>query len=128
MDDRELLSAFEACTFPPGEFHHREHVRLGWLYLKEKPLVEALSAFATGLRRFATHGGAAAKYHETVTFAFLFLIHERMQREEFETFDAFAAANPDLFTWKPSILDRYYRAATLDSELARRTFVMPDAV
>jgi hypothetical protein len=28
--------------------------------------------------------------------------------------------------WKPSILDRYYSAETLRSELARKTFVMPD--
>lgn len=127
MTDREFVASFEACTFPPGDFHHREHVRLAWVYLREKPLVDALTAFANSLRRFATNAGAAAKYHETVTFAFLFLIHERMQRAEFQTFDGFAAANPDLFAWKPSILDRYYSAATLGSELARRTFVMPDA-
>jgi hypothetical protein len=61
-----------------------------------------------------------------VTFAFLFLIHERMQRHVAATFDDFAAANADLFAW-PSVLDRYYSAETLRSELARRTFVMPDA-
>lgn len=32
----------------------------------------------------------------------------------------------DLLAWQPSILDRYYRAETLDSDRARRTFVMPD--
>lgn len=126
MDDREFLSAFEACTFPPDSFRHREHVRLGWLYLKERPLLDALTAFATSLKRFATHAGAAAKYHETITFAFLFLIHERMQQADLPTFDEFAEANPDLFAWNPSILERYYSAERLESELAKRTFVMPD--
>lgn len=126
MTDAEFVAAFESCRFPPGDFHHREHVRLAWIYLNGRPLLEALTRFAESLRRFATNAGAAAKYHETVTFAFLFLIHERMQRQAAATFDDFAAANEDLFAW-PSILGRYYSAETLRSELARRTFVLPDA-
>lgn len=126
MSDAQFVAAFEACTFPPADFHHREHVRLAWIYLNGRPLLEALTRFAASLKRFATNAGAAAKYHETVTFAFLFLIHERMQRHVAVTFDDFAAANEDLFAW-PSVLDRYYSAETLRSELARRTFVLPDA-
>jgi len=126
MSDSEFVSAFESCVFPPDEFHHREHVRLAWIYLDRNPLLDALTRFAESLRRFATNAGAAAKYHETITFAFLFLIHERMQRGAAATFDEFAAANADLVTWKPSVLERYYSPETLGSELARRTFVMPD--
>ena len=42
------------------------------------------------------------------------------------TLEAFAAANMDLLSSRPSILDRYYRAGTLASERARRSFVLPD--
>jgi hypothetical protein len=49
-----------------------------------------------------------------------------MARSSASTFDDFAEQNEDLLAWKPSILDRYYNAETLRSELARRTFVMPD--
>ena len=125
MTDAEFTAAFEACTIET--FHHREHVRLAWIYLNGRPLLEALPHFAESLQRFAASRGATGLYHETITFAFLFLIHERMQRREAATFDEFAAANADLFAWKPSILDRYYSPETLRSELARRTFVMPDA-
>lgn len=45
-----------------------------------------------------------------------------------ETFEAFAARNPDLLAWKPSILDRYYDPEILRSERARRVFVMPGGV
>ena len=38
----------------------------------------------------------------------------------------FARENPDLLTWRPSVLDRYYTAETLGSELARQVFVLPD--
>ncbi len=40
----------------------------------------------------------------------------------------FARQNPDLFTWRPGILERYYRAETLQSDLARRVFLMPDSL
>jgi hypothetical protein len=124
-DDRAFVAQFEACTLPPREFDHRNHVRLAWLYLNEAPLLEALARFRTSLQRYAGSLGASAKYHETITFAFLFLIHERMQCDARATFDAFAAAHPDLFE---PILLRYYRAETLASDLARRSFVLPDAV
>lgn len=123
MDDREFVCAFEDCTLPPALFPHRAHVRLAWIYLREEPLLAALSRFVTSLKRYATSLGASTKYHETITFAFLFLIHERMQSAPFATFDGFADANPDLFE---AILERYYTTETLHSELARATFVLPD--
>jgi len=123
MNDREFVAALEACTLPAELFDHREHVRLAWLYLREETLLEALPRFITSLKRFAGSLGASGKYHETITYAFLFLIHERMQRGGAGTFEEFAAANPDLFG---PILQRYYRAETLASDFARTTFVMPD--
>ena len=125
MDDREFVAQFEACVLPSSQFHHRNHVRLAWLYLKEAPLLDALTRFRTSLQRYAASLGAAAKYHETITFAFLFLIHERMQRADAATFDEFADANAELFD---AILLRYYSEETLGSELARRVFVWPDRV
>jgi hypothetical protein len=49
-----------------------------------------------------------------------------MVRAEHATWESFAAANADLLTWQPSVLDRYYRPETLASDLARRAFVWPD--
>ena len=125
--DDELLSAFEAGREPEGGFHHREHLRVAWLYLGRDPWPGALGRFAEGLKRFALAQGQPGLYHETVTVAYFLLIHERMAADpDGGTFDAFVARHPELLGWKPSILDRYYEAATLDSDLARRVFVMPD--
>jgi len=124
VHDREFIEAFEACTLPPALFPHRAHVRLAWLYLREHGLHETLTRYSSGIRRYAGTLGAAGKYHHTITWAFLFLIHERMQRADHATFEAFAAANEDLFG---PILDRYYTRETLASDLARTTFVLPDA-
>jgi hypothetical protein len=126
VDDRDFVAAFEDCTLPPALFTHRDHVRLAWLYLRDEPLLRALTRFAEGLRRYATSLGASAKYHETITWAFLFVIHERMQHGDARTFEEFAAANPDLFAWQ-SLMGRYYRSETLQSDRANRSFVMPDA-
>lgn len=128
LEDTEFVSRFEDGTLPVASFHHRDHVRLAWLYLKREPPVAALTRFAAGLKRFAALNGAPGLYHETITWAFLFLIRERMERTPDAGWDDFAAANPDLFRWKPSILDDYYRKETLASDLARKVFVMPDRV
>lgn len=124
MDDNEFLKAFEACSLSGDEFHHSDHLRVAWLYLCSLPLLVAIERFRECLQRFARHHGAPGLYHETITWAYLLLIHERMNGEA--SFEIFRAANPDLFSWKPSILDRYYRAETLASERARRTFLLPD--
>jgi len=121
--DREFVAAFENCTLPPDQFPHRAHVRLAWIYLRERSLLEALTRFVDGLKRYAGSLGASTKYHETVTWAYMFLIHDRMARAQHETFEDFAASNPDLFN---GVLEKYYTKDTLASDLARRTFLMPD--
>ncbi len=128
MTDADFVRSFEDGTLPNAAFHHRDHVRLAWLYLRRHPPIEALTRFADSLKRFATANGHPGLYHETITWAFLLLIHERMARGEATTWEEFAARNPDLLVWKPSILDRYYAPETLGSELARRVFVMPDRI
>jgi hypothetical protein len=127
LTNDDFVARFENCTLPNGAFHHRDHVRLAWIYLRRHEPLEALTRFAEGLRWFATANGHPGLYHETITWAFLLLIRERMEiGAAGGTWEDLARANPDLLAWKPSILDRYYRPETLGSELARRVFVMPD--
>lgn len=126
MNDRDFADAFEGCTLPNESFHHRDHVRIAWIYLRDLSLLEALSRFTTSLERFAAAKGNPQLYHATITWAYLLLINERMERKPADDFDSFARDNADLLSWKPSVLDRYYDRAALDSDLARRTFLMPD--
>ena len=121
--DEEFIAAFESVSLP--EFHHRDHVRSAWCYLRDAALLKALERFTTAIKNFAAAKGRPELYHETITWAYVFLIHERMR--EGEAWDEFARRNPDLLVWRPSILDRYYKAETLSSPDARRTFILPDA-
>jgi hypothetical protein len=126
LTDDDFVRSFEDCTLANTAFHHRDHVRLAWIYLGWYPALEALTRFVEGLKRFATFHGHPGLYHETITWAYLFLIHERKaDGPGTEPWEEFAARNPDLFAWNPSILDRYYGAETLRSERARRLFVLP---
>ena len=128
MTDDQLLTEFEAGRVPEGGFHHRQHVRVAWNYLRAHSLPGALGRFCAGLRRFAEAQGATGLYHETITVAYVLLINERLSSSRDLDWDAFAAAYPELLAWKPSILDRFYNAGTLSSDRARRVFVMPDRI
>lgn len=123
------MRAFESGVVPEGGFHHTQHVRVVWNYLREQPLAAALERFQSRLRAFAEAQGKPTLYHETITIAYVLLIAERLHDAPAEEgWDAFAARNPDLLGWKPSILDRYYRNETLWSDRARASFVMPDRI
>lgn len=127
MTDQELKEQFERGTLPAEHFHHREHVRVAFLYLKEYPVFQALQAFSAALRRFATIHGKPKLYHETITWAYILLIRERLARTEgAQDWQEFARNNPDLLRWKNGVLQQYYREETLGSDLARTTFVLPD--
>lgn len=127
MTDHEFLARFEEGTLDP--FHHRDHVRVAFLYLRRYPALEAIQRFSTALRNFAAAKGKPGLYHETITWAYLFLIRERMlQRENGKCWDEFAARNPDLLNWEENILRKYYREETLASDLARSVFLLPDNV
>jgi hypothetical protein len=127
MNEREYIEAFESGRLPAAGFHHRDHVRIAFSYLSAYPPAEALARFSAALRRFAAAQGKAQRYHETITWAYLLLVRERMARSDGpRTWEDFAAENPDLLSWRPGILQRYYREETLASDLAREVFVFPD--
>lgn len=127
MKDEEFIEQFEACTLPTERFHHRDHVKLVWLYLQRYPVLETLVRFSEGLKRFAAANGKHNLYHETITWAYVFLIHERTQRMGGkQSWDEFVVDNPDLFDWQNNILKTYYHEETLRSELARTVFVFPN--
>ena len=126
MTDHEFIHRFETDSLPEDSFHHADHVRLAFAYLSECPVLLALDRFASALKRYAAARGKSQLYHETITYAYFFLIRERMARAGTIDWDEFARRNPDLLVWKEGILGRYYGEETLRSDLARSVFLMPD--
>jgi hypothetical protein len=126
LDDEEVIRRFEAGEVPEAGFHHVDHVRLAFAYLRRHPVLRALEKFSCALKRFAESRGKTQLYNETITCAYVFLIRERMAGDACGSWEEFARRNPDLLCWKDGVLSRYYREGTLTSELARTVFILPD--
>jgi hypothetical protein len=124
MTDEEFLSALERCELPAEAFTHAAHVRAAYLYLRAGGFDAALGRIRTAIRRYAAHLGRADKYHETITVAYLALIQQRLsERGDAGGWTLFREQNQDLF--EPDLLLGHYRRSELESELARRIFVLP---
>jgi hypothetical protein len=129
MSDEDFLAQLTACTLPEYQFHHAGHLRAAWLFLRRFPVAEGIAKFSDVLRSYAVSLGKAGRYHETITWAYLLLLNERIHRSnDPKTWEEFAAENADLLDRKNPVLLRYYRKETLQSDLARNVFLMPDRI
>jgi hypothetical protein len=128
-DDEVLIAQFENCSLPLECFHHSVHVQIVFSYLCRFPVLEVLARFPAALTRYAEAHGKSGLYNETITWAYIFLIRERMVRaNRAQNWAEFQAENQDLLSWKHNILKKYYRTETLSSQLAKDAFLFPDKV
>src|SRR5687768_2877646 len=100
MNDEELVARFEAGTLPPDECRHREHVQLAWAYLTRCGRAEAERRMLAGLRALAVRAGKPEKFDGPLTIAWIARI-DAARDDATATFDAFAAARPDLLEASP---------------------------
>ncbi|HYV67128.1 MAG TPA: hypothetical protein VE964_12860 [Myxococcales bacterium] len=127
LDDDALAEGFASARLPNGAFGHEEHVRAAFLYLtRTGDFGEAAVRFRRDLRRFAAAHGAAGKYHETLTWAYLALINERAHGTTFSSSAAFLRLHPELLDQKEGLLSRYYDLGSVArSDRARQVFLLP---
>lgn len=129
MTEEDFYEQFENATLDVGIFDHSNHVKMAWIYLKKFELSVAMTNFSRALKNFATANGATGLYHETITFAYLILINERLkQTNNQQNWEEFKENNSDLFDWKNNILKKYYRNETIKSASAKKYFVFPDKI
>lgn len=119
-----LVDAFLAGQIDAAEFRHAHHVEVAFGLLGRGSFLEAAMSLSAGLKAITARAGMPGAYHETITLAFLALIAERRAAAPGDHFERFAAGNPDLFD--KAVLARWYAPSRLGSDLARRTFVLPD--
>ena len=123
--DEAFLRAFEDLSFPADLFHHREHIRVAWLYLKSFDASRAAERMAKGIRRFANHRGATQKYHHTITLAWMRLVASALvETPDGYTFEQFMAAHPELCG--KNVLAKYFSSELLQTAAAREAWVEPD--
>jgi len=129
MTDETFLQAFTACTLTHAEWNHRAHIKLGYLYLCRHPLEEAVTRVRVGIQALnaahQTPEGPDRGYHETITQAWLRIIHCTLcEYGPAETADAFLDQQPQLA--QKQTLRLFYSRERLMSLLAKREFVEPD--
>jgi hypothetical protein len=129
MSDEAFLRQFEDCTFPVEQFHHREHIKVAYLYLRTHSLDGAVTKVREGIKRYnACHKVPEAidrGYHETITLAWIRLVHFTMcEYGVVESADAFFEQHPELSQTKT--LRLFYSRDQIMSAEAKAAFVPPD--
>jgi len=128
-DDEIFIQQFETCTFPFERWNHRAHVKLAYLYAVRFGLEIAGQKLRDGIRAYNAANNvpdtATSGYHETMTMAWLRIIHTTMQEYgQRVTADEFFDLHPQLSQKK--ILRLFYSAELFMSPEAKREFVEPD--
>ena len=128
MNDEDFLAAFEACTLE--EFHHRDHIKVAYLYLRRHPFEEAIAKVRAGLQALAVAWSAPVDdlekgYHETMTQAWVRLVHLALSDGGVApSADAFCDQQPKLM--EKTHLQLFYSRERLTTWEAKREFVKPD--
>ena len=120
-----LVTAFEEARVDAASFHHREHLYVAWCYLRALPLEQALARFVHHLHELTIALGVPEKFHATMTWAYIVLLREAMDRSPGASFDELLEENAELLDHRAGALYAYYDRAQLDSDEARRRFVLP---
>src|SRR5215831_21135906 len=123
--DEDFLCAFEDLSFPVSQFHHREHLRVAWLYLKSSDATRAAERMSAGIRRFAGHHGATEKYHHTLTLFWMRLVAVALvETPEGCAFEELLVTHQELSD--KNLPSKYYSQPLLDGLAAREGWVEPD--
>ena len=125
LTEQEFCEGFELLQIPKESFHHREHIRLAWIYSSRYSEAQAGAHMTQGIRAFARHHGVEAKYHHTITLAWMRLVwHAVRTTPRAPHFASFAHANPHLLNQR--LLSDYYSSEVLNQDAARSGWVEPD--
>lgn len=128
-DDETLLTQFEAATWPLKEWHHRQHIKIAYLYLRQHPFDVAAQKMRTGLLAYnaANHvpDGLDRGYHETMTQAWMRLVYLTLcEFGPSESADAFVDKHTQLLSKRAPLF--FYSRDRIMSAEAKRQFIAPD--
>ncbi len=123
--DRAFKAAFEAGDIAPAAFNHEAHLRLAYVYLVESgPELASQRTRRSLLAFLAQHEIPRAKFHETLTRAWVLAVSHFMGRADSCSFAEFAVSSQPLLDSK--VMLKHYSAEALFSPAARAAFLEPD--
>jgi len=124
VTDADFVRQFEEHEIPNSQFRHRDHLRLGWWYLQNYGLEQAIRKVQDRIRSFAARNGHAYKYHATLTELWVRLIAAHAAGHAFLTFSDFVDENRELLDKKLPL--RFYSVQRLYSTAAQDEWTEPD--
>jgi len=123
MDDEDWRILHEILGRGAG-FGHRQHVELAWRYLGRHDADAAADSVAAAIAGVAAAAGQPAKFHQTMTRAWVQCVAAHAQRWPAADFDGFLERSPHLLDG--GLLGHFYSADLLGSAGARSQWVAPD--
>ena len=95
MTDDELCATFDSAALPKEAFHHREHLRVAFIYFARHGAT-AVPRFCAALLRFATAHDVPAKYRHDLTLDYLERVRTRASGSVYADSEEFLAHHPEL--------------------------------
>lgn len=124
--DAELLKKLKDGSLPALDFTHEAHVRLVWILRRKKFDKLVFYEVSNIIKNYAQSIGEGQIYHETLTFAAVMIITDRIRASKAQDFFGFIEDNLDLILEFKKLVSVHYSDELINSENARRTFVEPD--
>ncbi len=125
LSDDELCEQFESLRLSPAGFHHVDHIRLAWIYVRQVGAASAEQRLLEGIHRLAVHAGAPNKFLHTATVAWVRLVAAAVEKDSVERpFAEWISRHPELLD--KDLLDQFYSTGLLKSDPARAHWMEPD--
>jgi len=130
QDDLRFKEKVESGELPAKEFDHMAHLRLAYIYLSMDKLEYAMHRMRANILLFLKKAGInpLERYNETLTFAWMHIIHYHMftlsQKEEYENAEAFFTEHSMLLD--SNYIHNYYSQEQLNKEDEIDGIILPD--
>jgi len=129
VQDADFLTQFESTAWPYAEWHHRQHIKVAYLYLRRYPFEQARTHIREKIKAFnrAKHvpESLTGGYHDTMTQAWMHLVYFTLcEYGPAENADAFYEQHPQF--WGKKALRYFYSKDRFISPEAKAAFIEPD--
>ena len=127
--DTTFLRQFETAALPLEEWHHQQHLKVAYLYLRKHPFAEALALMRANIKAYnAAHhvpDTQLSGYHETMTQAWMRLVDFTLREYgPAENADDFCQRHPELS--RKETMRLFYTRELFMSPEAKAGFIEPD--
>jgi hypothetical protein len=131
IGDADFLEQFETYAWPLEDWHHRQHIKVAYLYLSRYPFETAMSRIRERIKAYNLAHNIpdlpTSGYHETMTQAWMRLVNSTIRQfGPAESADVFFERSPQLSEKK--ILRLFYSADVFMSPRAKFEFLESDLI